>query len=88
MDEIPPVYERVAGTLGASPFDAFFSVILPLSGSGILASAVLTWAKAVGDFGATITVAGSMAMKTETLPVSIFMRLAGATQLRVMPYLS
>jgi len=78
MDEIPPVYERVAGTLGASPFDAFFSVILPLSGSGILASAVLTWAKAVGEFGATITVAGSMAMKTETLPVAIFMRLAGA----------
>ena len=39
---------------------------------------ILTWAKALGEFGATITVAGSMAMKTETLPIAIFMRLASA----------
>lgn len=78
MDEIPQVYEETARTLGATPADVFFSVILPLSKRGIIAASVLTWAKAVGEFGATITVAGSMAMKTETLPVAIFMRLAGA----------
>lgn len=78
MDEIPQVYEETARTLGARPADVFFSVLLPLSKRGIIAASVLTWAKAVGEFGATITVAGSMAMKTETLPVAIFMRLAGA----------
>jgi molybdate transport system permease protein len=78
MDEIPPRYEDVAKTLGASPAKAFLTVTLPLSRRGIVASAILTWAKALGEFGATITVAGSMAMKTETLPVAIFMRLASA----------
>jgi molybdate transport system permease protein len=78
MDEIPARYEEAAKTLGASPVKAFFTVTLPLSKQGILASSILTWAKALGEFGATITVAGSMALKTETLPVAIFMRLASA----------
>jgi molybdate transport system permease protein len=78
MDEIPARYEDVAKTLGASPAKAFFTVTLPLSRRGIIASAILTWAKTLGEFGATITVAGSMAMKTETIPVAIFMRLASA----------
>ena len=78
MDEIPARYEDVAKTLGASPTKAFFTVTMPLSRRSIIASAILTWAKAIGEFGATITVAGSMAMKTETLPVAIFMRLANA----------
>ncbi len=78
MDEIPARYEEAAKTLGASPAKAFFTVTLPLSKQGIVASSILTWAKALGEFGATITVAGSMAMKTETLPVAIFMRLASA----------
>ncbi len=78
MDEIPTRYEDAAKTLGASPVKAFLTVTLPLSRRGIIASSILTWAKALGEFGATITVAGSMAMKTETLPVAIFMRLASA----------
>jgi molybdate transport system permease protein len=78
MDEIPSRYEEVARTLGASPSKAFFSVTLPLCKRGIIASSILTWAKAFGEFGATITIAGSMAMKTETIPVAIFMRLASA----------
>jgi molybdate transport system permease protein len=78
MDEIPARYEDAAKTLGASPVKAFLTVTLPLSRRGIIASSILTWAKALGEFGATITVAGSMAMKTETLPVAIFMRLASA----------
>jgi molybdate transport system permease protein len=78
MDEIPKRYEEVAKTLGASPAKAFFTVTLPLSRKGIIAASILTWAKALGEFGATITIAGSMAMKTETIPVAIFMRLANA----------
>ncbi len=78
MDEIPVRYEEVARTLGASPAKAFLTVTLPLCRKGIIASSILTWAKALGEFGATITIAGSMAMKTETIPIAIFMRLASA----------
>ena len=78
LDEIPRRYEDVARTLGASPLSAFLTVTLPLARRGVLASVILTWAKALGEFGATIMVAGSMAMRTETLPVAIFMRLASA----------
>lgn len=78
MDEIPVRYEEAARTLGASPARAFMTVTLPLCKRGIIASSILTWAKALGEFGATITIAGSVAMKTETIPVAIFMRLASA----------
>lgn len=78
MDEIPQRYEDVARSLGASPLKAFLTVTLPLCKKGIIASSVLTWAKAIGEFGATITIAGSMAMRTETLPIAIFMRLSTA----------
>lgn len=78
MDEIPQRYEDVARSLGASHIRAFFTITLPMSRRGILAALILTWAKALGEFGATITIAGSMAMKTETLPIAIFMRLSNA----------
>jgi molybdate transport system permease protein len=78
MDEIPVRYEAVARTLGASPAKAFLTITLPLSRRGIYAASILSWAKALGEFGATITIAGSMAMKTETLPIAIFMRLSSA----------
>jgi len=78
MDEIPIRYEAVARTLGASPARAFLTITLPLSKRGIYAACILSWAKALGEFGATITIAGSMAMKTETLPIAIFMKLSSA----------
>lgn len=78
MDEIPGKYEDVASSLGASPLKSFLTVTLPLSKRGIIAGAILTWAKALGEFGATITIAGSMAMKTETIPIAIFMSLSNA----------
>ncbi len=78
MDEIPVRYEAVARSLGATPAKAFLTITLPMSKRGILAASILTWAKALGEFGATMTVAGSMAMNTETLPIAIFMRLSTA----------
>jgi molybdate transport system permease protein len=78
MDEIPPVYENVARSLGAGPVRAFITITLPLAKHGLLAAFILSWAKAMGEFGATIMVAGTMAMRTETLPVAIYMRLATA----------
>ncbi|HHI79275.1 MAG TPA: ABC transporter permease subunit [Planctomycetes bacterium] len=78
LDEIPVRYENVARSLGASSFQSFRSVVLPLSARGLLASGILVWAKALGEFGATITVAGSLPGKTETLPIAIFLELGKA----------
>lgn len=78
FDEIPPRYENTARTLGASSFQAFCSVSLPLCSKSILSTLIFVWAKAVGEFGATIMLAGTMAMRTETLPIAIYMRLSVA----------
>ncbi|MEX1119558.1 MAG: ABC transporter permease [Terrimicrobiaceae bacterium] len=78
FDDVPKDVEILARTLGASPRHAFFTVTLPLARRGLLAAFILAWAKAFGEFGATIMVAGTMAMRTETLPIAIFLRLASA----------
>ena len=78
FDEVPTRYDDMARSLGAGSFTAFHTVVLPNARRGLFAAAILTWAKAMGEFGATITVAGTIAMRTETLPISIYMRLASA----------
>lgn len=78
FDSISPRYEQVARTLGCSQPEAFFRVTLPLARDGLIASTILTWARAVGEFGATVMLAGATAMKTETLPTAIFLSLASA----------
>lgn len=78
FDEVPVELETVARTLGANPRYCFFTITLPLARNGLIAAFILTWAKALGEFGATLMVAGSMAMRTETLPIAIFMRLSSA----------
>lgn len=78
FDGIDPQYEAVARTLGKNKWTAFFSITLPMARGGLLASFVLTWARAMGEFGATVTVAGATRMKTETLPVAIYLNLASA----------
>jgi len=78
FDGIDLRYEQVARTLGYSKLEAFFKVIIPLARNGIIASGILTWARATGEFGATVMLAGATAMKTETLPISIFLNLSSA----------
>src|SRR4030066_1014702 len=78
LDEISPRYEAVARPLGSSPWKAFSRITLPLSFKGLLASVVLSWAKAVGEFGATVTLAGAMPGKTETMPIAVFTAIASA----------
>jgi molybdate transport system permease protein len=78
FDAVPVELETVARTLGARPRLVFFTVTLPLAKHGLIAAFILTWAKALGEFGATLMVAGSMAMRTETLPIAIYMRLSNA----------
>jgi molybdate transport system permease protein len=65
-------YETVAATLGASPWTTFRRVTLPAIAPGVLAGAVLSWARALGEFGATITFAGSFPGVTRTLPLAAY----------------
>ena len=78
FDSIDPRFEQVSRTLGCSKPEAFFRVTLPLARDRLIASSILTWARAVGEFGATVTLAGATAMKTETLPTAIYLSLASA----------
>lgn len=65
-------YEDVAATLGASRWVAFRRVTMPLVAPGVLAGAVLAWARALGEFGATITFAGSFPGVTRTMPLAVY----------------
>jgi molybdate transport system permease protein len=78
LDEISPRYEAVARSLGSSAWGAFWRITFPLAFRGMVSAMVLCWAKAVGEFGATVTLAGTMSFKTETMPIAIFMALASA----------
>ncbi|MFG2601953.1 molybdate ABC transporter permease subunit [Streptomyces sp. NPDC048514] len=68
-----PRYEEAATTLGASRFTAFRRVTLPLIAPGIAAGAVLAWARALGEFGATITFAGNFPGRTQTMPLAVYL---------------
>ncbi|MCC9607879.1 molybdate ABC transporter permease subunit [Blastopirellula sp. JC732] len=67
--------EDAARTLGAAPWDLFFSVTLPLARRGVIAGAVLAFARALGEFGATIMIAGNIAGETRTIPLMIYSEL-------------
>ena len=71
-------YEEAAATLGASRWTAFRRVTLPLVAPGIAAGAVLCWARALGEFGATITFAGNYPGITQTMPLAVYMALETA----------
>ncbi|MFF8278026.1 ABC transporter permease [Streptomyces lateritius] len=70
-----PRYEETAASLGASPVRVFFTVTLPMVAPGLLAGAALTWARALGEFGATITFAGNLPGTTQTLPLQVYLLL-------------
>jgi molybdate transport system permease protein len=64
--------EAAAATLGASPLRVFFTVTLPMAMPGVLAGAVLGFAKAMGEFGATITFVSNIPGETQTLPSAVY----------------
>ncbi|MBA2715766.1 MAG: molybdate ABC transporter permease subunit [Propionibacteriales bacterium] len=68
-------YDEAAATLGASRWLTFRRVTLPLAWPGIVSGAVLCWARALGEFGATITFAGSFPGTTQTLPPAVYLAL-------------
>ena len=67
-------YERVAATLGARPSTVWWRVTLPLLTPGLISGAVLAFARSLGEFGATLTFAGSLEGVTRTLPLAIYLQ--------------
>lgn len=72
---LDPELVLVARSLGASPVRVFFSIALPTSIPGLVGGAALSWARALGEFGATLMFAGNLAGRTQTLPLAIYMAL-------------
>ncbi len=68
-------YEAAAATLGAGPLTVFRRVTLPMIAPSLRAGMVLAWARALGEFGATITFAGNLQGRTQTLPLAVFVAL-------------
>jgi molybdate transport system permease protein len=75
MRGVDPRLDQVSATLGASPWRSFTRVALPLAAPGMAAGAALAWARALGEFGATITFAGNFAGRTQTAPLAVYVAL-------------
>ena len=72
FEGVDPQLERAARTLGLSETAVFFRVTLPLAARGILAGALLAFARALGEFGATLMIAGNLPGRTQTLSVAVY----------------
>lgn len=72
FEQVDRRFESVAATLGAAPLRVFFTISLPLAAPAVLAATVLGFARAIGEFGATIMIAGSIPGSTRTLAVAIY----------------
>ncbi len=70
--EVNPRLEQIAATLGASPLKIFFVITIPLAYKGIVAGALLAFSRALGEFGATILLAGNIPGQTQTLSLAIY----------------
>lgn len=73
---INPRFEHVAKTLGCTETGAFFHVSLPMARHGLIAGTVITWSKAMGEFGAVLMLAGATTMRTETLPIALYLNIS------------
>ena len=72
FEEVNPAFEQLARTLGAGEWRVFFTITLPLARRGVLGGTLLAFARALGEFGATIMVAGNIPGQTTTLSVAIY----------------
>jgi molybdate transport system permease protein len=72
FESVDPELEHVAATLGVSRLQTFWSVTVPLALPALLGGAVMTWARALGEFGATIMFAGNFIGRTQTMPLAIY----------------
>jgi molybdate transport system permease protein len=84
FEEVDARLPAMARTLGLTPRAAFFAVTLPLAGRGLLAASILGFSRALGEFGATVLVAGNIPGRTQTLALAIFADLQSGDDRRAM----
>ena len=84
FEEVDPRLETMARTLGMSPLRTFVEITLPLARRGLLAAALLGFARALGEFGATVIVAGNIPGRTQTLALAIFSDLQAGDERRAL----
>jgi len=77
FEQLDPAYEQTARTLGASPMRIFAQITMPLTAGGLVSGAVLTFGRALGEFGATIMFAGNLPGVTQTMPLAVYTGMAG-----------
>jgi molybdate transport system permease protein len=77
FEQLDPSYEQTARTLGASPLRAFATITLPLTAGGLVSGAVMTFGRALGEFGATIMFAGNLPGVTQTMPLAVYVGMEG-----------
>src|SRR5665647_578948 len=69
---LDPIYEQAGRTLGSSELKIFLTIVIPLSWPGIMSGTVLAFARAIGEFGATLMIAGNIPGRTQTIPTAIY----------------
>jgi molybdate transport system permease protein len=86
IEAVPVELEAVARSLGLRPVEVFFRVTLPAAWRGVLAATVLGFARALGEFGATLMFAGNIPGRTNTMPIEIFTAYQGGDDARALLY--
>ena len=77
FEQVDPAYEQTARTLGASPLRTFLTITIPLTSGGLVSGAVMTFGRALGEFGATIMFAGNLPGVTQTMPLAVYIGMEG-----------
>jgi molybdate transport system permease protein len=77
FEDVSHEYEAAARTLGATSINTFFRVTVPIALNGLISGAIMTWARALGEFGATVIFAGNFQGRTQTMPLAIYSALQG-----------
>jgi molybdate transport system permease protein len=80
LESVNPVYETASYTLGKGEAETFFRITLPLARRGVLAGLVLSFARALGEFGATLMLAGNIPGRTQTMPLAIYEAVAAGDE--------
>lgn len=88
IEAVPPELEHVGRSLGLGPLPLFFRVTLPSAWRGIAAAGVLAYARAIGEFGATLMFAGNVPGRTNTMPLEIFAAYQGGDDARALLYVA
>ena len=78
FEQLDPAYEQTARTLGASSVRTLVQVTIPMTATGLVSGAVMTFGRALGEFGATIIFAGNLPGVTQTMPLAVYVGMEGS----------